>query len=211
MNWAVVPIKSLAQAKSRLAPCLDPQGRASLVLTMLDRVLAALAATDGLGGRLVVTADARVAAFAAARGARVLREHPDGGLNAALLQAANWLHRQRAQRMLIVPGDIPFATASDFRRLLTCSQQDSLVLVPAKGGHGTGALLSPLPLPLSPMFGPDSFRRHCAAARNLRMVVHESPRIGFDIDEPADLEPTEAFAAGAGRGEQRAAAECGHG
>jgi len=73
--WAVVPVKELDQAKERLAPVLPPERRRALMLAMLEDVLAALAATPGLGGLAIVTVDAAAWRLAAA----TLSPRPAGG------------------------------------------------------------------------------------------------------------------------------------
>jgi len=55
--WAVVPVKERVSAKERLAPMLRPETRQALALAMLEDVLAALTATPGFAGLLVVTVD----------------------------------------------------------------------------------------------------------------------------------------------------------
>src|SRR5207245_5682505 len=55
--WAVVPVKDTALAKQRLAAAVPAPLRQALMLAMLEDVLAALAETSGLAGRLLVTTD----------------------------------------------------------------------------------------------------------------------------------------------------------
>ena len=109
MIWAAVPVKRLDQAKQRLADALDPPARADLVLSMLDNVLTGLLAAEGLAGIVVVTGDAAAAAHAVERGIQVLPEPPAGGLNQALVVAADWLQHHGATAMLVIPADLPLA------------------------------------------------------------------------------------------------------
>jgi len=69
--WAVVPVKGLARAKTRLAGVLSPSARRELVVTMFEEVLEVLRGTPGIGPILVVTADAKIAALGARKGATV--------------------------------------------------------------------------------------------------------------------------------------------
>src|SRR5436190_7960544 len=55
--WAVVPVKDTSAAKQRLAAAVPARLRQALMLAMLEDVLAALAETRGLAGRLLVTTD----------------------------------------------------------------------------------------------------------------------------------------------------------
>ena len=70
--WAVVPVKERASAKERLSPMLRPETRHALALAMLEDVLAALTATPGIAGLLVVTVDREAGRLAANYGARLI-------------------------------------------------------------------------------------------------------------------------------------------
>jgi len=70
--WAVVPVKERASAKERLSPMLRPETRHALALAMLEDVLAALTATPGVAGLLVVTVDPEAGRLAATYGARLI-------------------------------------------------------------------------------------------------------------------------------------------
>ena len=72
-TFAVVPVKPLAEAKSRLASALPPALRRLLVLTMLEDVLRTLAAAPGIGRVLVVTADLDVGELARREGATICK------------------------------------------------------------------------------------------------------------------------------------------
>src|SRR5699024_6033831 len=71
---AVVPVKRLSGAKSRLATGLDRPQREELVLAMLTDTLRALSGSPLVCGLTVVTPDARAAAAATRCGAAVLDE-----------------------------------------------------------------------------------------------------------------------------------------
>ena len=83
-TWVIViPAKSLATAKSRLADVAGSR-RPELALAMLLDTVAAASATHGVGSVLVVSDDERIAAAASALGAIIVPDEPRAGLNAAL-------------------------------------------------------------------------------------------------------------------------------
>ena len=83
--WAVVPVKRFSTAKSRLATVLDTIERAELARLMFQDVLDALAlCKEFLAGVIVVTSDESAAALARSRGAIVLSDAADNGINAAV-------------------------------------------------------------------------------------------------------------------------------
>jgi 2-phospho-L-lactate guanylyltransferase len=188
-SYAIVPVKALAAAKSRLAPALSHVLRRRLVLAMLEEVLEALAATRGIDRILVVTCDPEIGDLALRKGAAVLREERSSGLNAALALGASQALREGAARTLFIPADLPFASAAEIGEIMAQPAEDRVAIVPARDGDGTNALLLAPPDALAPSFGPGSFARHCAEARmrNLAPRILRLESLAIDIDEPGDL------------------------
>ena len=100
---AIVPVKSLAAAKSRLAPALAPDVRAALVIRMLDAVVAACRNASAIADVLVVTPEP-----ALARWAEVLVDEGTGPGPALALALRDPRAREGA---LVVMADCPLATA----------------------------------------------------------------------------------------------------
>lgn len=190
--WAIVPVKGLARAKTRLARVLSPFARRELVLTMFEEVVEILRDAGGIGRILVVTADPKIAALGERKGAMILREGRSSGLNAALRRGARRARREGASRVLFIPADVPLATPMEIDRIVSGpwpSEREIAVIVPARLGGGTNALVLSPPDALLPSFGEESFASHCrqAAERGLEMKVVRLRGLGQDIDEPADL------------------------
>ncbi len=188
MLAAIIPVKRLGQAKSRLANILSPAERRLLVQAMLDDVLAAMLATRGVDRVGVISADPAVLAQAAARGAEVILDQ-QADLNAALTQAAGHYAAAGARAVLALPGDLPLATAGAIERMLAAAAgARAAAIAPSRDG-GTNALLIRPPLALPYRFGVGSLARHTAAARahaiELRVVHDEG--LSLDLDQPDDL------------------------
>ena len=96
---ALIPVKTLSQAKSRLADHLTPDQRATLVLDMLHHVIATLNASNVLDGVTVVSPDLRVLETAELWGA-CARIEEERGHNPALYMAAR---RELATAESLVP------------------------------------------------------------------------------------------------------------
>jgi 2-phospho-L-lactate guanylyltransferase len=189
LTWALIPTKRLAQAKSRLAPALEPLRRRALVLAMLRDVLRALLAAPDLAGVAVISGEPAVLALAAEGGALPLRDTGDT-LNDALHQGAAQLAARGASELLVVPGDVPLISAGDIAAMLGALRGGAqLALAPARDGDGTNALALRLPSPLRFQFGPGSCARHLAQAQHLELAIHtyRSPTLGLDIDTIDDL------------------------
>lgn len=186
--WALVPVKQLDRAKSRLATVLDARERKALARAMLCDVLGTLSRVDGLAGILVVTSDGEAATVAAGFGATVVPDPVEGGLNAAVRCGLRWLDAQHQAGAVVVPGDVPFVTVAELGSVLRALRSNQIVIAPALRDGGTN-ILAMKPLLLSPSFGSGSFARHVVAARALgiepRTLLLDGA--GHDIDVAADL------------------------
>ena len=155
---ALVPIKALTAAKSRLAAALDPAARAALTLRALGNVLAALD-TPGIAARVVVTPDAAVLRAAEAAGATGLRQEGEG-LNEGLAQGRVWAVAAGAEALLIVLGDLPLLARADVDAILDLADRPGVaVFAPDRHGAGTNALLLRPPDALPFAFGVGSLAR----------------------------------------------------
>lgn len=190
MLTPLIPVKTLAHAKGRLAPELQPIQRRLLAIAMLEDVLDAVAATAGLARPVVVSPDREVWRRAAALGCRVVEEQPpadgDGGdVNAALrLAAATVADAELAGGLLVVAADLPLADADSLGRVRDALAQAPVVVVPSHDGHGTSVLGWADPAGFSPAFGPDSAARHLSIDG---AVTVDAPRLALDVDTVADL------------------------
>lgn len=188
--WAIVPVKRLGLAKARLAPVLSRSERAELTRTMLHDVLTTLCATPQLAGIVVVSGDPTVAKLATLFDARVVADVIESGVNAAVQQGLKTLEASSAGA-LVVPADVPFATAADVQAVIRDLDQHPIALVPALSDGGTNTLAMRRQDLIAPSFGDDSFARHQALARDagLGCGIVRSEGLGRDIDCPGDLVP----------------------
>jgi 2-phospho-L-lactate guanylyltransferase len=189
--FAVVPVKDLAGAKSRLKPNLNAPGRAGLTIYMMNKVLTALQEA-GVEHACVVSTDRTVLCLAEKAGATQLLQESQG-LNPALDEARDWASSEGASALLIFPADLPLLQASDVEAVLKVAQEieGPLAVVSPDAIHeGTNALLLRPPDALPFSFGQDSFDAHVKAARErgLSSRICERSRIAFDLDTGDDLQ-----------------------
>jgi 2-phospho-L-lactate/phosphoenolpyruvate guanylyltransferase len=188
--WAVVPVKERDRAKERLAPLLPPALRQSLALAMLEDVLAAVAATPGLAGLIVVTVDPAAGPLARRYDARLVEAGARDGHTGAVTAAAQLLLAEGRAGMLTLPGDVPLATPAEIARLLAAhGPAPAFTIVPSHDEGGSNAVLLSPPDAVPLRFGVDSFFPHlrAAKARGIRPTVLRLPGIALDIDNPEDL------------------------
>ncbi len=187
--WAVLPVKRLTLAKSRLSGVLRPTERRRLARAMLLDVLEAVHAEGTISTVLVVTADPEVARLAKGQGARVLVDATETGINDAVAQAKSLLVAEGRDGVVILPADVPLANADELRAVLAAMATASIVLVPASGDGGTNLIAATPPSLVDPCFGVDSFAKHVAAARarGIEPKIMRLDGIGHDVDNPSDL------------------------
>lgn len=188
MVYAIVPVKPLHLAKSRLAGVLSPAERRSLVLAMLGDVLLALGAARSVARTGVISGDRDVLELVAGRGSEVLHDRADD-LNGAVEQAARHCVGLGARALLFMPGDVPLAVPPDIDALAAAlDRPPGVALAPARDG-GTNALLASPPLVLPFLFGADSLVRYRAAAAGRGVAAHvvRAPSLELDVDQPIDL------------------------
>jgi 2-phospho-L-lactate guanylyltransferase len=187
----VIPVKSLALAKSRLRGVAESSlgvttlSHPQLVLAVvLDTVTAARSAA-GVRRILVVSSDPVVAAALADHGVDSTPDGADLGLNAALLAGADALRRQDPQaRVAALQADLPALRPADLAAALAEAGHHRAFCADRQG-TGTTLLVAEAGQGLDPRFGPGSARAHAeSAAIALRAPL---PSLRCDVDTPDDL------------------------
>jgi len=187
--WAVVPVKSFARAKARLAALIDSAQREQLARAMLEDVLAGLREVEELSGIVVVSADRGAKEIARTRGARAIDDPVENGPNEAVRLALPFLRDMQADAMVVVPSDVPQIEPDQLLPIIASLRTPSVALVAAARDRGTNLLgCSPIDL-IAPCFGPSSFAKHANAARGVGVVPNAfaCPSLVHDIDQPLDL------------------------
>lgn len=177
---AIVPVKGLDGAKTRLAPLLSPTERAALVWWMLQQVLSACAASEAVRRTLLVTPQPELAPDEV----EVLVDRDQG--HAAALAAALADPRAR-EGVLVAMADCPLVTADALDRLADAARP--VALAPAQDG-GLNALALRDPTLFEPMFGlPDAARLTADRARRagFEPAILVERAFAHDVDTPSDL------------------------
>jgi 2-phospho-L-lactate guanylyltransferase len=191
-HWtAVIPVKRLSMAKSRLRGAVDDVRHEELALAMVRDTVAAVLRSAAVGRLLVVTDDPVVTAAVTAAGAEVVPDKPAAGLNAAFRYGSDTVAGTAGPRVVLA-GDLPALTGVDLTDVLTGVRERSFVADAA--GTGTVLLAAPPGVALDPRFGVGSAAAH--AASGARPLTGYWPGLRQDVDTPADL--YEVLSLGAG-------------
>lgn len=188
--WAIVPVKPLRRAKTRLANVLTPEQRYQLASMMLRQVLSVLQNAPQVAGTLVISRDTEALAIAREMGARTIQESSASDLNPALTRATEIIRVWGAGAVLIVPADLPFVNEADIASIAAMGRDEPCIVISTDVVRsGTNALLVRPPGLITYAYGEESYQYHSEAARRAGAAVHvyESERLMLDIDVPEDL------------------------
>jgi 2-phospho-L-lactate guanylyltransferase len=183
-TFAVVPVKELDKAKTRLSQCLTPRQRKSLLLAMLDDVLSALTELP----TIVISPKDMSPRFEGVEGLTFLLQTEGRDLNNAVRQANAFALKKGAHATLFVPADMPLITKKDVDEILELGKKYSVVITHASDG-GTGILYRRPPAVMESRFTENSFHDHRleATKKGIEMYVHESLQLSLDIDTLDDI------------------------
>lgn len=158
--WTVViPVKSLAEAKSRLA---DGVGAPSaLALAFLRDTLDAVAATPGVVRIVVVTSDPVAAATASEHGAVVVDDAGHPGINAAAAAGAE-AARADGTAVAVIVSDLPCLTPAALAAVLELADGHTRSFLADRDGSGTTMWLAGPGEPVRSRFGAQSRSAHRA-------------------------------------------------
>ena len=185
MIAAVVPVKRLADAKSRLSSHLSADERAALALELARGVIVSLRASGRIGRMAVVTPEPHLAELLG------VESIPDAAdLNSSLSRGVEWARQASAHALLILPADLPLISPEDVQAVVDASGISPGITICATRDGGTGALLLRPPDAVPPSFGKDSFERHLELARERGMAARVIDRNGLrsDLDTVEDLD-----------------------
>lgn len=181
----MIPVKARSEGKGRLSGVLSPAQRQRMTRLMLEDVVNALGAASSITGIAVVSAET------VDLGARILHlADPGSGLNAAVGAGVTALAACGATALVVLHSDLPLLTASDVDALVLAGHETGLALAPDCNNQGTNAIYLALPSAFRFHFGTMSFERHQAEARlnGTSPAILQRPGLGFDVDEPTDLQ-----------------------
>jgi 2-phospho-L-lactate guanylyltransferase len=184
---AIIPVKRLDGAHSRLAEALDAEQRATVAQAMFLDTLSKVRRCRALDATLLVTADDWVARHAAWTGHEVLVQKRDDGHSEAAKAGIRAALERGAERVVLLPIDCPLLDPSELDAHL--GHTPRAAIVPDRHRTGTNALVLTPPDAFEPAFGPDSCSRHVARARaaGVSFTIATIESLAFDLDTPEDL------------------------
>jgi 2-phospho-L-lactate guanylyltransferase len=189
VGWvAVLPVKRLATAKTRLRGAVAGVDHDRLVVAMARDTVAAALACPLVERALVVTDDRAAWERLGGLGAERV---PDGeGLNPAFARGAA---RAGGAPVVALTADLPALRPEDLGAALAALTAPR-GYVPDADGTGTAMLAALAGVPLDPRFGPGSAGAH--AASGATRLDGDWPGLRRDVDTAADLAAAAALGLG---------------
>ncbi|KAA0024387.1 2-phospho-L-lactate guanylyltransferase [Antrihabitans cavernicola] len=206
----LIAVKSLANAKTRLARDFASAERQQLVLAMFRDTVSAARGAEQVASITVVTPDDAVAVAAEELDAGVVPEPVDtvgagsgnARLNLALAHAAAHVRANGATDLVALQADLPALTTAELSDAIAATPAGARSFVadhqfvgtaalfarnhPAHNGLSRSAAMRSRTVDLAPAFGHDSARKHLDSGA--RALIGEWPGLRLDVDTPDDLE-----------------------
>jgi 2-phospho-L-lactate guanylyltransferase len=204
-TWAIIPVRGLERAKSRLGGPLDAEERVDLVSRLLRRAVAAATGSSRVAGAIVVSSDPAALDLARAGGAVPVADG-DLGLNPALELARDEALRRGATAVVVLPADLPWLDRETLDAVLGAAEDawtrdaeaveaPHVALVPDRHGTGTNVLILAPPDTIEFAFGVDSRTEHATRARFAGATYLElGGPLDVDLDTADDLVLVEGLA-----------------
>jgi 2-phospho-L-lactate guanylyltransferase len=190
--WALVPFKGFERSKSRLSTVLPPNEREELARQLFDHVVKVVRECPSVDGVAVISNSADALEYARGMGVTTLEDPPESrGLADVVDAALAELEGLGATSALICMSDLPELGVEDVESVIRQLEESDVVLVPDLLHEGTNLVALQPPTAMPSCFGhEDSLRRHRARASELGLTTSIQLRsgIGFDVDDPGDLE-----------------------
>jgi len=186
----IIPVKPLHQGKSRLADVLRPEARYGLNRELMVHTFGCAAALRDIAAVHVVSRSQEVLAEAERRDFSTCIEACDAGLNAALSLAADQAAGMGADKVIVLPVDLPRLSAAALRSLVDEFEMGpDVLIVTDRLQDGTNILMwRPLARAMF-LYGFGSARRHseAAAAQLLSVRLRQDVELSLDLDTLDDL------------------------
>ena len=191
-RWALIPIKGFDRGKSRLSAVLAPTERAQLARQLFEHVVRVLRESPVIDEIAVVSDSPAAREYAEQLGIIALKDDDRGeGLSDVVDGALGELEHRGATSVLVCMSDLPHLSVGDVASVAGQLEKSDVVLVPDLLQRGTNVVaVKPATCLPSCLGHADSLERHRQRARDLGLTVSVqlSTGIGFDVDQPRELE-----------------------
>jgi 2-phospho-L-lactate/phosphoenolpyruvate guanylyltransferase len=191
----LVPVKPLAEGKSRLEGTLGAAERANLNRILALRTFEVARELLDVAEVFVVSKSAEVLKLARDHFLTEVEESPLASLNEAIAFGCLEAKRRGQTELLVLPVDLIFLTSVRVRDLLRNAQDVDVIIVPDAAAKGTNLIYWRSIESVRLSFGTNSAILHerDARARGLSVEIVNDQALSFDLDSPADFQMWNRF------------------
>lgn len=123
---AVIPMKKLHLAKSRLSNILSPQQRKNLAMYLLDATIKELKESNFISEIIIVSSDKAVKKYSYLNNLKFIQDF-DEGVNHAVILADRYCINNDINANVVIPQDLPFISAKEIDEI--CIYQINMINV----------------------------------------------------------------------------------
>ena len=184
---ALVPLKRLDYAKTRLASVLDPPTRVRVMRALLDHTLEQVKAAPSIGTVTLVSSALEAASIAAEHGVAHFDDRAlpwNDALAAAIDEAV------ATDAVAIVSADVPLLTTDEVEQFVGALSEQGAVIARATDAGTNGVAMRPAGAMPTTFGVRGSAARHAelAGQAGLTPVIVDIEGLAHDLDTAADLE-----------------------
>lgn len=187
---AVIPMKNLHYAKSRLSNILTLQQRKELVLFLFNITIKTLKKSKFISEIIVVSSDKTIEKISFKNGLIFIKDS-DNGVNNAIILADRYCVQNNIDASIVIPHDLPFISVKEIDYTCNISEKypKCVIICPSKRFDGTNILFRKPPSVIATFYDNNSYLNHLKEAEkfNIPLESINLDNLMFDIDTREDL------------------------
>ena len=187
---AVIPMKSLHSAKSRLSNILTAQQRKNLAMYLLDATIKELKKSNFISEIIIVSNDKALKQYSCINNLKFIKDS-DEGVNQAVILADKYCIDNGINANIVIPQDLPFISAKEIDEICTISNKyhKCIIICPSKRFDGTNILFRKPPDVIKTHYDNNSYMNHLKEAYKFKIPFEslDIVKLRFDLDTKEDL------------------------
>ncbi|HET8857130.1 MAG TPA: 2-phospho-L-lactate guanylyltransferase [Nitrososphaeraceae archaeon] len=187
---AVIPMKNLHFAKSRLSTILTLQQRKNLAFFLLNTTIKTLKESRLITEIIIVSSDKTIEKFSFENGLKFIKDS-DSGVNNAVILADHYCINNDIDANIVIPHDLPFISAKEIDQICNMAKKypKCIIICPSTRFDGTNILFRKPPNVIKTFYDDNSYMNHLKEAQRLNIPIEslELDNLMFDIDTKEDL------------------------
>jgi 2-phospho-L-lactate/phosphoenolpyruvate guanylyltransferase len=187
---AVIPMKCLHSAKSRLSHILTAKQRKNLAMYLLDATIKELKKSDFISEIVIVSSDEAVKHYSCLNNIKFIKDW-DEGVNKAVMLADKYCINNDINANIVIPPDLPFVSAKEIDKICIISNKyhKCIIICPSKRLDGTNILFRKPPGVIKTHYDNNSYMNHLKEASKIKIPIEslDIVKLMFDLDTEDDL------------------------